>query len=393
MILRKIESDLIAALTDNPAVAILGPRQVGKTTLARRIAAASHRPTVFLDLEQPETQALLAEPRSFLEQQSGKLVVIDEVQRAPELFAVLRGLIDIRRRQGEQSGHFLLTGSASRTLLQQTSESLAGRIAYRELTPFRSDEATGLGTDMLWMRGGMPRSALARSDRVSFAWRQDYLSTYLERDIAGLGIRTPTTVQRRLWTMLAHQQGGLLNASALGNNLQLSAKSTSHYIDLLVDLMLVRRLPPWFTNVGKRLVKSPKVYVRDSGLVHLLLGLTTIEQLLAHPVLGASWEGFVIEQLIAAAGPHIDAYHYRTSGGAEIDLVLATPAGLWAIKVKRSLPSSVGRGFLSACEDLKPNRSILVYNGDHSFSRSGVDLLPLPIAMAEISKLAAFEET
>lgn len=384
MISRRIQQDLAEILAFMPAVAILGPRQVGKTTLSRQLVTSSKKPSLYLDLERPEDAAALKDARSYLGAQPGKLVIIDEVQRAPQLFAVLRGLIDERRRHGEDNAHFILTGSASRELLRQSAESLAGRIAYRELTPFRLDEPTGLVQDALWLRGGMPLSALAPSPTASMTWRRAFVTTYLERDLPAAGLRTPAETLRRLWTMLAHQQGGLFNASALANSLELASKTIAHHVDILTDLMLVRRLLPWFANVGKRLVKSPKIYLRDSGILHSLLGVTTMEQLLAHPVVGVSWEGFVIEQLIAAAGPDASPYFYRTSAGAEIDLLLETPKGLWAIEIKRGATATPGKGFGFAVADLKPQRTILVHSGERAYRHGSLDYLPVAEAMAEL---------
>lgn len=361
-----------------PAVALLGPRQVGKTTLALQLAG--NRPSLYLDLESEIDRARLAEPEAYLANHLDKLVILDEVHRAPALFPVLRGLIDHARRGGRRTGLYLLLGSASLDLLAQSGETLAGRVAYMELEPISVRESGSETMNGLWLRGGFPDSFMAAGDTRSLKWRQNFIRTYLERDIPQFGPRIAAETLRRFWTMLAHQQGGLLNVAQLARNLGVDVKTANGYIDLLCDLLLLRRLPPWHANVGKRLVKSPKVYVRDSGLVHSLLGIETHDALLSHPVIGASWEGFVLENLIANAGMGTQAYFYRTSGGAEVDVLLNLPDGeLWAIEVKRSLSPKVERGFHSACEDLQPTRKYVVYPGNESFPLgNGVQAVSLP---------------
>jgi predicted AAA+ superfamily ATPase len=323
MIPRRLLSTLTAALAEVPAVALLGPRQAGKTTLA--LAVADTRPSVYLDLESEADRTKLADPELYLAQHADKLVILDEIQRAPQLFQSLRGLIDKGRRRGQGRGRFLVPGSASMDLLRQSSESLAGRIRYLELGPLDAGEVEPRQLDALWLRGGFPESLLAESDAVSLRWRSDFIRTYLERDIPQLGPRIPAETLRRLWTMLAHSQGELLNAASLARALAVDGKTVARCLDLLVDLLLVRRLAPWQGNVRKRLVKSPKVYVRDSGLVHALLGIADGEALLAYPVAGASWEGLAIESLIAAAPPGTQVYFFRTAAGAEIDLLIERP--------------------------------------------------------------------
>jgi predicted AAA+ superfamily ATPase len=284
------------------------------------------------------------------------------------LFQQLRGLIDRGRRRGRTVGRYLLLGSASVDLLKQSGETLAGRIAYLELAPLDALEIPASDLDRLWTRGGFPSSFLASSDAASFRWRQNFIRTYLERDIPQFGPRIPAETLRRLWTMLAHNQGELLNAANLARALAVDGKTIVRYLDLLVDLLLVRRLAPWHRNVGKRLVKSSKVYVRDSGLVHALLGLPTRDDVLGHPVVGGSWEGLVIDSLLAAAPEGTDANFYRTAAGAEVDLVLTLPGDeVWAIEIKRSSAPSLGRGFHHARADLHPARSFVVYNGTERF--------------------------
>ena len=342
-----------------PAVALLGPRQVGKTTLALQLAATT--PSLYLDLEASADLARLSEPSLFLQRHADKLVILDEVQRLPGLFAELRGLIDAGRRQGQANGRFLLLGSASVELIRQSSESLAGRIAFLELGGLHALELGADALDKLWIRGGFPGSTLAATDGDSAEWRWQFIRTYLERDIPQLGPRLPAETLRRFWTMLAHGQGSLLNAAELGRSLGVDGKTVGRYLDLLVDLLLVRRLPPLLANVGKRLVRSPKVLVRDSGLVHTLLGLGDADAVLGHPVAGASWEGFVIETLLAVAPQGCQGWFYRTAAGAEIDLVLEwSPQRRWAIEVKRSLSPRLGKGFHQARADLQPERTFVV---------------------------------
>jgi predicted AAA+ superfamily ATPase len=261
-----------------------------------------------------------------------------------------------------------LLGSASIDLLKQSGESLAGRISYLELTPFDALEVQPGEIDRLWLRGGFPPGFLSSTDALSLKWRQDFIRTYLERDIPLLGPRIPAETLRRFWTMLAHNQACLLNAATLARSLGVDGKTVASYLDLLVDLLLVRRLPAWHRNVGKRLVKSPKVYVRDSGIAHALLGLRTKDELLGHPVAGQSWEGFAIETLLANAPQGMEANFYRTSAGAEIDLVLTLPRGnLWAVEIKRSSAPKLERGFHLACDDLKPKKRFVVYPGTERF--------------------------
>jgi hypothetical protein len=349
-----------------PAVALLGPRQVGKTTLALEVAR--NIPHVYLDLESDRDRGKLAQPALYLESHLDKLVILDEAHRAPGLFPVLRGLIDQARRSGRASGQYLLLGSASLDVLQQSGETLAGRIACLELGPLNVLETDQGALDNLWLRGGFPQSLTAPSDARSLRWRENFIRTYLERDIPQFGPRIAAETLRRFWTMLAHHQGGMLNVAQLARNLGVDVKTAQSYIDLLCDLLLVRRLAPWHTNTGKRLVKAPKVYVRDSGLVHALLNIDTKENLLSHMVVGASWEGFCIETLLACVPAGVTGYFYRTSGGAEIDLLLAWPSGeLWAIEIKRSSAPKVERGFHSACDDLKPSHKWVVYPGQETY--------------------------
>jgi hypothetical protein len=373
---------LLDALDHSPAVALLGPRQSGKTTLALEIAR--ERPAIYLDLESDQDRAKLAQPELYLADHFDKLVILDEVHRTPGLFPVLRGLIDRARREGRRSGQYLLLGSASLDLLKQSGETLAGRIAYLELTPFHVLEAGDRLLDQLWLRGGFPESLLAPDDARSLRWRQDFIRSYLERDIPQFGPRIAAETLRRFWTMLAHHQGGLLNTAQFARNLGVDVKTAGGYLGLLVDLLLVRRLPPWHANLGKRLVKSPKVFIRDSGIAHALLHIPDKETLLAHPVVGASWEGHVVENLLAAAtlaDSMVQPYFYRSGGGAEIDLLLAWPEGrLWAIEIKRSLAPKLERGFHAACADLTPERRLVVYPGSERYRLAeDIEAIPLPL--------------
>lgn len=364
MIPRRLASELADRLASVPAVVLLGPRQVGKTTLA--LDPSISQGAVYLDLESERDRAKLAEPELYLQNLSGRLVILDEVHRAPELFSVLRGLIDQARMKGIRAGMYLLLGSGAPDVLQRSSESLAGRVSYMELTGFTLGEVDD--ADRLWLRGGFPDSYLASTEQASVDWRSDFIRTYLEREIPQLGPRLPAETLRRLWTMLAHGQGSFLNLTRLANNVGIDERTVRRYVDVLVDLMLVRRLPVWHTNVGKRLVRSPKVFVRDSGLVHSLLGIDDLETLLSHPVVGASWEGFVIEDLISALPDGWEAFTYRTHAGAEIDLVLVPRGGRpWAVEIKRSLNPKLERGFYTACEDIKAEQRLVVYPGDETF--------------------------
>lgn len=386
---RTLAPQLLDALDRSPAVALLGPRQSGKTTLALEIARG--RPTIYLDLESEQDRAKLAQPELYLVDHLDKLVILDEVHRAPGLFPVLRGLIDRARRDGRRAGQYLLLGSASLDLLKQSGETLAGRIAYLELTPFHVLEVGDRPPDVIWLRGGFPESLLAPDDARSLRWRQDFIRSYLERDIPQFGPRIAAETLRRFWTMLAHHQGGLLNTAQFARNLGVDVKTAGSYLGLLVDLLLVRRLPPWHANLGKRLVKSPKVFIRDSGLVHALLNIPDKETLLAHPVVGASWEGFVVENLLTnanAADAMVQAYFYRSNGGAEIDLLLAWPDGrLWAIEVKRSLTPKLERGFHAACADLKPERRFVVYPGSERYRLAeDIEAMPLPLLAETLRK-------
>ena len=349
------------------------------------------RNALYLDLEDRDDRAKLASPRLYLERFEDRLVIFDEIHRMPELFQTLRGIIDEGRRKGKGLGRFLILGSASIDLLRQSGESLAGRIAYVNLTPLTALEvdAQRPGLEQLWLRGGFPNHYLAADDAESLARRKDFIRTTLERDVPMFGPRIPAETLERLWTMLAHHQGGLLNASELGRALAISTQTVTRYIDLLVDLLLVRRLRPYHASVGKRLVKVPKVYVRDSGLLHALLNIETLDRLSGHPVVGASWEGFVLENLLAALPWRTQPLFYRTAVGAEIDLVLERPDGeRWAIEIKRGLAAKLERGFHHARQDLAPAKAFVVYSGEERYPvADGVEAIGLREMAAVLAAL------
>ena len=357
MIHRRAKILIISALNQFPAVAVLGPRQVGKTTLAKVIATEFPN-SVHLDLERPADQAKLADPELFLSRLADRLVVLDEVQRMPQVFAVLRVLIDQDRRPGR----FLILGSASPSLLHQASESLAGRIMFHELGPFDLGEIQPQGESVfrLWNRGGYPLSWLAGSDADSFGWREAFIQTHLERDIPAFGIRVPGLQLRRFWQMLAHSHGQLWNASRLAAAIGVSAPSIQHYLEILEATYMLRRLPPLMVNVGKRLTKSPKVYIQDSGLLHCLLDIRSGEDVYGHPVAGASWEGWVLEQLARLLGRTWRLSFYRTAAGAEVDVVAEKGRRRLAFEMKLGTAPTLTKGFWQAVDDVKPDKTYVI---------------------------------
>jgi predicted AAA+ superfamily ATPase len=360
--LRVLAGELRHLLDHFPAVVLTGPRQCGKTTLAHQLAEFIGKPSVYLDLENAADRLKLTDPSAYLDPLAERLVVLDEVQRVPDLFPQLRGIIDRRRLPGR----FLLLGSASPLLLRQSSESLAGRLAHVELAPLQIAEVGAEQRSRLWVRGGFPDSFLAATEAVSYRWREEFIRTYLERDIPQLGFRVPAESLRRLWKMLAHHHGGVLNKSQLGQSLDVTHATIGHHLDMLAQTYMVRTLPPLLPNLKKRLVKSPKIYVRDSGLLHTLLGLETEDDLRGHPVFGASWEGFALEQVIQAY-PGWKASHYRTATGVELDLVLEKGSRRLAFEFKASSAPAVTRGFHQAIEDLRPQRTCIVAPVDSSY--------------------------
>jgi predicted AAA+ superfamily ATPase len=390
MISRRLQKTLHQALEENAAVALLGPRQVGKTTLALTIRDSQD--ASYFDLESRLDLARIEDFQSFYDAEKDRLVILDEIQRRPELFTEIRGIIDTQRRKGRRTGLFLFLGSASRDLLAQSGESLAGRIRYLELHPIDALEHLSTGTDdieKLWLRGGFPESLLAETDAQSMQWREDLVRTYLERDIPTMGPRIPASTLFRFWTMLAHQQGGSLNMSQLARSIDMTVPSVTRYLDLMSDLFLIRRLPPYSINIRKRLVKAPKVYVRDSGITHALLHIETLGELLGHPALGGSWEGFVISNLMAACPGHVQAFYYRTAQGEEIDLVLEIAGkSRWAIEIKRSSVPSLTKGFHRACEDIRADARFVVYAGKEEFKLpEDVTAIPLTRLMQRLLEL------
>lgn len=349
---------LRAALARSPIVLLTGPRQAGKSTLAREVVAPepSHR----FDLEDPRDEARLAEPTLTLQGLAGT-VVIDEAQRMPDLFPVLRVLVDEERRPGR----FLVLGSASPDLVGLAAESLAGRVALVELAGLRVGDVGASALDTLWLRGGLPNAFLAASDEESSAWREDYIRTFLERDLAALGFRVPAATMRRFWTMLAHYHGQTWNGAELARGLGVSEPTVRRYVDALTDALMVRQVQPWFTNVGKRQVRSPKVYLRDSGLLHRLLGIRDAHDLSGHPKIGASWEGFVIEELLKTDLEN--PWFWGTHGGAELDLLVDIGPETVGVEVKRTDRPTVTPSMRSALKDLGLSRIVVVHAGEHRY--------------------------
>jgi len=358
---RLLAIDLSENLKDFPALAILGPRQCGKSTLSK-IFLKKLNNVIYIDLERPSDLAKLENPEMFFEMHREKLICLDEIQRVPELFTVMRSVIDENKRNGQ----FLILGSASEKLIRQSTETLAGRIIYHELTPFLFNELLpeykeNIQTFMqkFWLRGGFPGSFSARNDKVSFRWSENFIRTFLERDIVQLGFSIPAETLRRLWKMIAHSHGQILNTSQLGSSLGLSHTTVRKYIDLLAQTFMIRILQPFENNLKKRLVKSPKVYIRDSGILHTLLGIESFDDLLGHPIFGASWEGLIIENIITNM-PYWDVAFYRTSGGAEIDLILKKASRTIAVECKSGLAPKTTKGFWNALKDLTPDETWII---------------------------------
>jgi predicted AAA+ superfamily ATPase len=382
MYLRLVTSTLHKHLSWSPAVALLGPRQVGKTTLARQLLK-SHPGSVYLDLESATDRARLGEGPLFLRAHADRLVVLDEVQEVPGLFSVLRTEIDRDRRPGR----FVLLGSASFELLRQ-SQSLAGRLSLIDMFPLLAAEVghSLSALETLWLRGGFPASFDAASEQASWAWREAFIRHLVHTDLPALGLRTDAQSLQRFWRMLAHVHGQLFNASAIANSLDVSSPTVGRWLDQMVGALLVRRLEPLHTNLGKRLVKSPKVYVRDSGLLHSLLGLPSSVDLQGHPMAGASWEGFVIEQIAAHLPAGASLSFYRTAAGAELDAVIEWGQKTLGFEIKFSLAPKVGKGFWQAVKDLAPQRTCIVAPVPQGWPvAEGVDV----ITVADIAGLLA----
>jgi len=379
MIKRTIQAAVGESLKRYPVVGLIGSRQTGKTTLAKLIQRTMKAKSVYLDLELPSDLNKLQSPELYLRQFTDRLVIIDEKQRMPSLFPLMRALVDQKR----SGGRFLILGSASPEMIRQASESLAGRIVYHELSPFSLAETGHKRHEALWLRGGYPLSFLAVGDTESFAWRESFIRTYLEMDLPQLGVRVPSPQLRRFWTMLAHVHGQLWNASRIAGSLGITAPTVKHYLDILEDTFIARALAPWHANTKKRLIKAPKVYVRDSGLLHALLRTATSEDLRSHPAVGSSWEGFVIEQVLGRLPRDWQAHFYRTSAGAEIDLLLHDGKNRpIAVEIKYSATPQVTKGFWTAMDDLSCKKGYVIYPGIETYPIAE-NVLALPLAKME----------
>lgn len=391
MIDRLLTHTLKEQIKHNPAVVLLGPRQVGKTTLALSLTAEID--SVYLDLEKPSHLLMLSDPESFFKMNQNILIILDEIQRAPDLFNVLRGTIDENRARGKTTAQFLLLGSASMDLLKQSSESLAGRICYSEMYGLNVLEAEKTPEDILklWFRGGFPESYLAKSDNISLRWLENFIRTYIEREVPQLGLKIPSARLLRLWTMLAHLQGETVNHSTLANNLDIQRATVHQYLDVLCDLLLIRRIEPWYSNVKKRLIKTPRYYIRDSGIVHRLLGIRNYQELLSNPVLGKSWEGFVIENIHSVLPFAAETFFYRTAAGAEIDLVIKLAANeIWAIEIKHGIAPKLSKHFIQTCDDVGATEKFVIYGGDKAFPvGNGVTFISLSKFMQKVSNIAS----
>jgi len=375
------ETEILQLLQNFPAVAILGPRQCGKSTLARHILK-NYPAALFLDLENPEDRQKLTAPELFFSGNERRLICLDEIQRMPELFPLLRSVID----RNERNGQFLILGSASRELIRQSSESLAGRIIFVELTPFQISELQMNNYWDYWMKGGFPRSYLAADPDLSYKWRQSFISTFLERDMRQLGFNIPPESMHRLWSMCANRQGQLANLSQIGGSLGVSHTTVRTYIDLLKETFMIRVLPPLEANLNKRLVKSPKLYLRDTGILHTLLSIRNKEDLLGHYILGASWESLVIENILNCLPDQTSGF-YRTAGGAELDLVLQFGKRKIAVECKASLAPKPERGFYQAIEDLNIDEAWIVAPVKMRYPlKENVFVLPLQEAVEELSR-------
>ena len=387
---RLLTTDIIKSLGIFPVVGIIGSRQVGKTTLAKTIKTDIYPDAVYLDLERPSDYDKLNNAETYLKYYEEKLVIIDEIQRKPDLFPVIRSLVDDKRRPGR----FLILGSASPSLKRQSAESLAGRIIYHELNPICLREFTTGNPDDLWVLGGYPPSIFADSDESSFIWRESFIETYLERDIPQLGFRVPAIQLRRFMQMLSHIQGQLWNANKIAASMGVSNTAVNHYLGMLSDTFMLRILQPYFPNIKKRIVKSPKVYIRDVGILHALLNIKNFDELISHPSAGASWESWVIEQILAISGKEFQPFFYRTAAGAEIDLVLVRGnKPEIAIEVKRNQSPSISRSMANALADLKPVKSFIVYPGDELYPvAENVIALPDSKISNEIFELKSFPE-
>lgn len=382
MIKRLITQRILRDLNWSPIIGLVGPRQVGKTTLARYLETQISKPTIYLDLELREDWFKLEDAQSYLTSHVDKCVLIDEIQIRPELFALLRALTDQKR----EPARFILLGSASPHIVKLNTETLAGRIAYHELTPFSFSEIKSLySQEEHWIKGGFPGSLLASETFISRKWLDDFAETFIHRDLTRLGFAVSATTVRNLLLMLAHLHGDQLNSSSLANSLGVTHPTVNKYLELLEGSFLIRRLSPYYKNIGKRLTKSPKIYIRDSGLLHYLLRVFSLEQLRGNPAIGASWEGYVIEQIMREAPEFSDFYYYRTQNGAEIDLLMITPSGkMVCIEIKFSVSPSISKGFYQSVEDLQPHYKYVITPSGERFDRDDkLRICPLNIFLEQ----------
>lgn len=376
MIARNIENEILKSLKQFPVVGIIGSRQVGKTTLAKKIQVI-FKNSLYLDLELPSDVKKLAEPELYLIQHQDKLIIIDEIQLKPTLFPLIRALVDKHRRPGR----FLILGSSTSKMINKTSESLAGRIIFHELEPFDISEIekTDKNIRNLWIRGGYPLSYLSKNDETSLKWRNAFIRTYLERDIPNMGINIPANQIRRFWMMLAHSQGQLWNSSSLARSMGVTPPTIKHYLDILESGFMIRQLIPYSANIKKRLIKSPKIYFRDCGLLHTLLDISSYENIFSHPIAGHSWEGYIIQQIISIFKSKYKYYFFRTNAGAEIDLILKRAGKLIAVEIKLSLSPGLSKGFWIAYHDLQCAKGYVIYPGDQTYPISK-DITALPVS-------------
>ncbi len=380
---RRLESEVIRGLENNPVTAIIGPRQCGKSTLARHITSAFKTKVVYLDLERPQDLSKLDQAEWFLGHQQGKLICLDEIQRKPELFPLIRSLVD----EWGGNGHFLILGSASRDLIRQGSESLAGRITYKQLYPFLFEELHGdFLIENYMLKGGFPRSILKEKDTASFEWREDFITTFLERDLL-MWSGFSTATMRKLWQMLAHLNSQVVNFNLIANSLGISPPTAKNYIELLSSTFMVKLLPPFLANTGKRLIKSPKVYLSDTGISNALLGISDFSQLMGHPSVGAIWETMVLTNL-SNTFPKLEFSFYRTSHGSEIDFIIESTKGLVAIECKSSTNPSLSRGTYTAIHDVNPKATFVVAPVKSGWPiQQGVEVVNLPEVLSKVSNL------